>query len=188
MGAGQSKSDIDEKVFYNETPIQFSQDVVNHLADNLASTDVSPERQSSLDAHIRARIQAEIEHLRREEEDVRQQIEAALEKESLDRDRSSAGEVVTSNIEGGEESDTAVTGSVKHSAALLGDLEELKNKVDKYHAKKGLEVFPSVKADSEAVVNCYRANPTTPLNCWREVESFKASVSRLEQEYLNSLP
>ncbi|KAJ3514577.1 hypothetical protein NMY22_g14686 [Coprinellus aureogranulatus] len=109
MGAGQSKPEaLDEKVFSPQVPIsvstghvspafsdiapQFSPDVVNQLSDNLETPETTPQRQSVIDAHIRARIQGELERLKKEEEDVRHQIEAALEKENLDRERSMAGD------------------------------------------------------------------------------------------------
>lgn len=131
--------------YYIDT--QFSQDVVNHLSDIQPSPELPPSHQSTLDAHIRARIRAEIEHLRKEEEDVRHEIEAALEKENLDKARSLAGEASSSS---------GATGSVKNSSALLGDLEELKSKVDKYHSKRRLDEVPDVKNGSEAVVECYK--------------------------------
>jgi MICOS complex subunit MIC19 len=155
MGAGQSTANgpDDEKVFYSQTPVQFSQDVVNHLSDNAASTETTPERQTTLDAHIRARIQAELAHLRQEEENVRQEITKALEKENLDREREmaggEAGAADATESEGG-------VGSVKSSAALQGDLEEVRQKLDKYKAKQELTEALEIKAHGEAVVNCYK--------------------------------
>lgn len=122
---------------------------MNHLTDNTASSNPTPERQSSIDAHIRSRIQAELEHLRQEEEDVKQEIERALEKENLDRERSMAGE----ESEAGEDGSA---GKVRSSAALLGDLEELREKVDRFQSRKALGEFPEVQAASEAVVSCYK--------------------------------
>ncbi|EAU88283.2 hypothetical protein CC1G_11761 [Coprinopsis cinerea okayama7 len=150
MGAAQSTSQPEEKVFHNEVPIQFSPDVVNQLSDNLESVDTPPQRQSLIDAHIRARIQGELEALKREEEDVRQQIEAALEKENLDRERSMAGESSSSDEDGSS------SGDVKTSAALFGDLEEVKAKIEKYHAKRTLSEHPDIQAASNAVVECYK--------------------------------
>lgn len=165
---------------------------MNHLADRLASPETTPERQSTLDAHIRSRIQSELEHLRKEEENVRQEIEKALEKENLDRERTMAG--TASETEGD------ALGDVKSSAALVGDLEEIRSKVDRFQTRRDLSAFPAVKADGEAVISCYqcvyflfdtstallicifvRANPTTPLDCWRQVQNFKASVAQVEQ-------
>ncbi|KII88813.1 hypothetical protein PLICRDRAFT_110345 [Plicaturopsis crispa FD-325 SS-3] len=174
MGAGQSKSESEEQVFQNETPIQFSQDFVNTLADHSAAPGTSPERQSTLDSHIRSRINAELERLRGEEEQVRQEVERALEKENLDREKSMAGETA-------EKADEELHGEVKSSASLLGDLEEIRSKVDKYQKKQELSDHPDVKASGEAVVSCYRNHPTTPLDCWREVNAFKTSVADLEK-------
>jgi len=165
MGGSQSRLDTEEKVFQNETPIsvrpsitsfiyiyrrvQFSHDIVNQLSDRVNTLATTPERQSTLDAHIRSRIQNELEHLKQEEENVRLEIERALEKENLDRERSMAGEASA-----GE--DSGATGSIKSSASLMGDLEEIRGKVDKYQARRDLSQFPDVRENGEAVVSCYK--------------------------------
>ena len=147
MGASQSKGNSDNKVFYYETPIKvsfrfaratqltcslkFSPDVVNHLSDQLASHETSAERQTTLDAHIRSRIQSDLRRLRDEEESVRQQIEAALEKENLEKEKS----------------------MTKSSTSLMGDLEEIRSKVDRFESR---QEFEGVKQKGEAVVSCYR--------------------------------
>lgn len=165
MGSSQSKPDVEEKVFQNETPIsvcfsvisfvyfalltgvlQFSHDIVNRLSDRINTSETTPERQSTLDAHIRSRIQSELEHLKQEEENVRLEIERVLERENLDRERSMAGEA----SEGG------AVGSIKSSASLMSDLEEIRSKVDKYQAKRNLTEFPDLKESGEAVTSCYK--------------------------------
>jgi altered-inheritance-of-mitochondria protein 13 len=114
----------------------------------MESTQTSPERQSILDAHIKARIRDELEHLKGEEEHVRQEIERALQRENLDREKSMAGEA--------SDGDGASVGDVKNSAALLGDLEEVRMKIEKYHANRNTAEFPQVEASSAALVECYR--------------------------------
>ncbi|KAF8892681.1 hypothetical protein BD779DRAFT_1510328 [Infundibulicybe gibba] len=173
MGASQSTA-TEPKIYHSETPIQFSQDVVNQLADQLESPEISPERQSTLDAHIRSRIQGELQHLKKEEEEIKHEIESALERENLDREASSVG-------------DGSEAGDVKTSAALLGDLEEIRSKVDRFNARKSLDAFPEVKASGEAVISCYKNNPSTPLDCWHEVTNFKAMVAKVEEEYFKTL-
>ena len=74
---------------------------------------------------------------------MRQQIEHALEKENLDRERGMVG-------------DAEEAGGVKSSAALMGDLEEIRSKVDRFKERRGLKDFPTVKAGAEAVAECYR--------------------------------
>lgn len=157
MGAAPSKT----TQILNETPIQFDAHVVDQLANSPATP---PERQSTLDAHIRARIQSELERLRKEEANIKLQIEQALEKENLERER-------------------AMDSSV-NSAGLLGDLEEIQSKIDRFKSKKD---FPDVKLDQEALIACYRSHPKTTLDCWQEVQNFKVSVAKVEQEYLKSL-
>ncbi|KAG6861897.1 hypothetical protein C0995_010603 [Termitomyces sp. Mi166 len=175
MGASQSRSETDERVFSNETPISFSRDVVNQLSDRLESSETSPERQSSLDVHIRSRIQSEIEILKQEEDVIRQEIELALEKENLDREK------------GTSEDGSEGTGRIPSSIELMGDLEEIRSKVDKYQSRKDLTEFSEVKSSAEAVVSCYRAHPSTSLDCWKEVAQFKDSVARVEQQHFKTL-
>jgi len=80
---------------------------------------------------------------------VRREIEAVLERENLDRERGMTGD---------DSSDTAgaAHGNVKNSTVLLGDLEEIRQKVDRYHARASLTDHPEVKEAREAVVSCYQ--------------------------------
>ncbi|KAL9714907.1 hypothetical protein Ac2012v2_001567 [Leucoagaricus gongylophorus] len=179
MGVSQSRSEPDENVFHSETPISFSPDVVNQLSNRLESPETSPERQTILDAHIRTRIQHELEHLRREEEHVQGEIERALEKENLDRERAMAGDAL--------EGDGSGAGEVRSSTVLRGDLEEVQGKISRYQSRKELTEYPEVKSRGDAVVECYRRNPATSLNCGKEVDQFKISVAKLEQDYFKTL-
>ncbi|THH20931.1 hypothetical protein EW146_g492 [Bondarzewia mesenterica] len=170
------KADDEPKIFYNETPIQFSQDLVNHLSDHLATTETPPERQSTLDGHVRARIEIELSRLREEEDQVRQQIELALEKENMDREREMAGDASAA-----ADADTDTIGDVKSSHTLLGDLEEVRSKIERYQTRQQLVEMPELKAKGEAVVSCYKSNPSTTLDCWHEVSEFRSAVSQVEQ-------
>jgi MICOS complex subunit MIC19 len=118
--------------------------VVNHLSDQLHASEVPPARQTTLDEQIRARIQNELAHLREEENSVREEIERALEKENLDKERALAG--------GSDEEN----GGAKSSTALMGDLEEVRQKVDRFKTRRDLTDFPEVKVKGEAVVSCFK--------------------------------
>ena len=72
----------------------------------------------------------------------------------MDKERK-IGEEGNGEIEEEREEESSI-GKAKSSVALLGDLEELKQKVDRYHARRSLEDFPEVKASGEAVVTCYK--------------------------------
>lgn len=99
-----------------------------------------------------------MKQLRKAEEQVQQEIQLALEKENLDREKAMAGEV------SGEQE--AGVGSVKSSAALLGDLEETRSKIDRFQSRKSLADYPELKAGQEALVSCYKCVGISPsLRC-----------------------
>ena len=127
---------------------QFSPDVVNQLSDRLETPQTTPERQSILDAHIRARIRDELDHLKREEENVRREIELAVQKENLDQEIAMAGEVSEKTENG--------TGAIKNSAALQGDLEDIRRKIERHVTSKTAPQFSEVEAYKKAVADCYK--------------------------------
>ncbi len=80
---------------------------------------------------------------------MQREIEAALERENLDRERGMAGDAA--DIEGG-----GTHGDVKNSTVLLGDLEEVRQKVDRYRERASLMDHLGVKQAREAVASCYQ--------------------------------
>jgi altered-inheritance-of-mitochondria protein 13 len=123
---------------------------VSKLTDKADTPEVTPGRQSLLDSGVRQRIMQDVAKLKDEEVDVQRQIELALERENLDRERSMAGGA--SVVTDGE----STVGVVKSSTALLEDLEEIRLKVDRYNVRQDLADHPDLKAKSEAVIECYR--------------------------------
>lgn len=121
---------------------------MNHLADQSAKPGPSSERQSSIDAHIRSRVHAELSRLQQEEQEVRREIELSLEKENLDYEvnASSGAEEATS----GEDSQKTL-----NSTALLGDLEEIRAKVDKFHSKQESAEKQNAVRSATALSSCY---------------------------------
>lgn len=176
MGADQSKpSEPSGKVFTNDQPVQFSQDLVDHLSDRITSTSPDSARQSTLDEHVRSRIQAELSRLQSEEEQVRQQIETALEKENLDKET----ELANKGAEDGK-----LTTS---SSALAEELEQVQKRAERFLERKRMDDFPEVKEKQGALLKCYSNNRSTSLDCWKEVEEFKQSVASLEKKFVDSL-
>jgi altered-inheritance-of-mitochondria protein 13 len=144
---------------------QFSQDLVNHLEDtNVSSPETSTHRQGTLDAHIQARIAAELERLQAEEQSVREQIEAALERENLDRETALATD---SNSEPESESESAVAKveegevvekrNLASSVALQAELEEVQRKVERFQKRRQLEGYPDVREARDALLQCYQS-------------------------------
>ena len=54
------------------------------------------------------------------------------------------------------EGNGATVGDVKNSAALLGDLEEVRTKIEKYQANRNASEFPEVETSSTILMECYR--------------------------------
>ena len=77
---------------------------------------------------------------------MQREIEAALERENLDRERGMAGDADAD----------AAHGDVKNSTVLLGDLEEVRQKVDRYRVRASLADHLSVKEARDAVASCYQ--------------------------------
>ncbi|KAJ3087377.1 hypothetical protein HK102_011232 [Quaeritorhiza haematococci] len=46
------------------------------------------------------------------------------------------------------------------------------------------QAIPKYVAKEEAVIRCYKANPTRPLDCWREVEEFKSAAREAQKEFV----
>jgi hypothetical protein len=87
---------------------------------------------------------------------VQREIEAALERENLDRERGMAGDASSLDGEGGADAGALPHGDVKNSTVLLGDLEEVRQKVDRYRVRASLAELPEIKEAREAVASCYR--------------------------------
>lgn len=106
---------------------------------------------------MRAKISAEAARLRGHDTEsesegvdiVQREIEAALERENLDRERGMAGDTDA-------EAESGAHGDVKNSTVLLGDLEEVRQKVEKYRERANLTDHLGIKKAREAVASCYQ--------------------------------
>jgi altered-inheritance-of-mitochondria protein 13 len=135
---------------------QVSSELATQLSDTSLSPEVTPTRRTLLDNDVRAKIGAEAARLRGHGsaddhheagvDIVQREIEAALERENLDRERGMTGDA----------GDAGEHGDVKNSTVLLGDLEEVRQKVDRYRTRASLTEHPEVKEAREAIAPCYR--------------------------------
>ncbi|KWU43604.1 hypothetical protein RHOSPDRAFT_34919 [Rhodotorula sp. JG-1b] len=183
MGAQGSKPDHeasptgDDHTFFANRESPFSESLINHLSSqSLPSSSVPASRQQALDAHIQQRIAAELQQLRQQEQQVRQEIERALERENLDRERGAAATA-------GEEGKSA---ALSHSASLLKDLEQLEKRASGLKKERAETAeWKAVDVGKEALERCFRDNRQTPLNCRAEAEKFKAAVAGVEKASLD---
>ncbi|GAA5821208.1 hypothetical protein JCM11251_004513 [Rhodosporidiobolus azoricus] len=180
MGAQGSKPDQevapgDATFFADRSNVAFSDSLINQLSSgsSLPSSAVPASRQEALDAHIQQRLASELAHLRSQEQQVREEIERALEKENLDRERGAAKE-------GAEK-------GLSHSASLFKDLEELeKRSAGLRRQREETAEWKAVDLNKEALVQCFRKNKETPLNCRAEAEKFNKAVAGIEQAFFAS--
>lgn len=62
------------------------------------------------------------------------------------------------------------------------EIVSLRTKLD---SRKKLEkVSPEVEKAKDSLVACLRTKDRRPLDCWEEVETFKAEVSKLEKVFI----
>lgn len=127
-------------------------------------------RQITLDTSIQQKIKSELDRLRREEAEVRSEIEKAIEKENLAKE---------SKYKGASEG--------KNSNVLRQELEGLRSKIDKYNKQKDVSNYPGVKEAQEKLVRCYRGKPERTLDCWKEAQEFKKAVEGAEKQFISSI-
>ncbi len=126
-------------------------------------------RQATLDTSIQKKIKSELDRLRKEEADVRAEIEKAIEKENIARE---------SKYTGASEG--------KNSNVLRQELDQLRGKIDKYNKQKDVSNYAGVKEAQEALVKCYKGKPERTLDCWKEAEDFKKAVEGAEKQFISS--
>ena len=68
--------------------------------------------------------------------------------------------------------------------SVSSEVAELKAKLERRRKLEG-GADPAVEAAKEGLVQCLRTKDRRPLDCWREVESFKAEVAKLEQKFVD---
>ena len=69
----------------------------------------------------------------------------------------------------------------KEVAALKQKLEQRKKVVEVE------KLDESVQKAREDVINCLRENDRRPLDCWKEVETFKEQVRKLEEKWVEKV-
>jgi altered-inheritance-of-mitochondria protein 13 len=65
------------------------------------------------------------------------------------------------------------------------EVEALKKKLES--RRKVREIPDSVESARSDVVRCLRDNDRRPLDCWKEVETFKEEVRRLEKGWVDKV-
>ena len=69
-------------------------------------------------------------------------------------------------------------------ASVQKEIEALKEKLRKRKVKEDVLGDKGVNAAKDDVVKCLRINDRRPLDCWKEVETFRREVGKLEGAFL----
>lgn len=150
-------------------PLQFGRSLLNSLeSDKVPGPDAA--RQATLDTSIQQKIKSELDRLRKEENQVRSEIEKAIEKENLAKE---------TKYQGASEG--------KNSNVLRQELEGLRQKIDKYNKHRDSTSYTGVKEAQDALVQCYKSNPDRTLDCWKEAQDFKSAVAEAEKQFISSM-
>ncbi|CAL3962682.1 unnamed protein product [Diplocarpon coronariae] len=174
MGSGSSKPDTAPKtqVWTSETPVRFSQGLVDSLQ---SSPESDSTRAKTLELHIQARVSQELKKL---------QERASADFEELSA-KISAAEDPTTQKAGGDATPEGDHLRQLGREAVQNDVSELKKKLEQ--RKKLVDLDDGVEKAKSEVVECLRLNDRRPLDCWKEVETFRQEVRRLEGRWVEKV-
>jgi altered-inheritance-of-mitochondria protein 13 len=195
----------------SDHPVRFSEGLVNTLQDNpevgiptkscistLANTTkTDSSRAKNLELIIQQRVTAELQKHLQKADSKFTSLSESISNESDSPSRSSSGPSLTEKpllsrltekITGSssEEPAQAPTESKQTGLdrnAVAKDLEDLRKKLNS--RKRIMEKDDAVEKAKDAVVACLKVNDRRPLDCWQEVEKFKAEVGRLERTFVD---
>lgn len=139
-------------------------------------------RSKNQELHYQTRLTAELEKLRNQEaahlSEITESVSAEINEPSEPSLTEKIGDAVSSSstlAEKQRQKDMSRDSVTKEVEALKKKLESRK-KID--------QVDPSVSKAKEDVVTCLKLNDRRPLNCWKEVETFRKEVGRLEHQFV----
>jgi altered-inheritance-of-mitochondria protein 13 len=157
MGASESKPST-AHMWKASGPSGVSQDLVESFQSN-NETDLS--RAKLMELQVQARVAEELKKLQQKESEA---LKAAQEKLASAPEAEDKG---------------------PSHFSVSKEVVELRKKLEE---RKQLRALPdSVEGARNEVVRCLRENDRRPLDCWQEVENFKAEVKKLEKSWVDKV-
>ncbi|KAG9638190.1 hypothetical protein KCU64_g13898, partial [Aureobasidium melanogenum] len=139
-------------------------------------------RSRNLELQIQQRVTAELERIREEEAQRLAQYTERLTPSSDDQSSSSDDSTLKEKI-----SSALTPSSSQHkdrsNDSVSKEVAQLRSKLER--RKKLEQTDPAVEKAKEGLVQCLRVNDRRPLDCWEQVEAFKAEVAKLEQKFVD---
>ncbi|TVY52443.1 MICOS complex subunit mic19 [Lachnellula cervina] len=168
MGSGSSKPAAapTSQVWTSETPVRFS----NGLVDSLQSSpETDSTRAKTLELHIQSRVNSELKRLQEQAAKEYAELQSQISAPEPEKKEKSAGDTLRDL---GRES-------------VQNDVKELKKKLEQ--RKQLADLDEGVEKAKSEVVRCLRDNDRRPLDCWKEVQTFKDEVRRLEGAWVEKV-
>ncbi|CAM1501780.1 Fc.00g037640.m01.CDS01 [Cosmosporella sp. VM-42] len=157
MGSSESKP-VSAHVWKASAPNGLSQDLVDSLQ---SSNETDASRSKILELQIQKRVAEELKKLQQQE--------------------SEALKLAHEQISTGDDQDA--TGPSHHTVSK--EIEEMRKKLK---ARKQVRALPEgVEGARSEVIRCLLENDRRPLDCWQEVENFKAEVKKLEKGWVEKV-
>ncbi|GAB7359990.1 hypothetical protein MBLNU230_g7514t1 [Neophaeotheca triangularis] len=201
---GQGTSQPERHLFQPETPVRFSQAVLDGLQ---ASPESDSTRAQIKELHQQERRNAELKQQRDNQAKRLEQLTSSLTtdapaEETTSSTPSVAIESVPSAGRGlayhlsspfyqdhsSPSTPAAATTPIPEPSnrshdSVMSEVQALRQKLE---ARKGVQkMSPEVEKAKEGLVQCLRTNDRRPLDCWQEVEDFKREVGRLEKAFVD---
>ncbi|KAK7432801.1 hypothetical protein QQZ08_000663 [Neonectria magnoliae] len=157
MGSAESKP-VSAHVWKASTPNGLSQDLVDSLQ---SSSETDASRSKLVEQQIQARVAEELKKLQQQESEALKVAQEKLAAAEFKADDGPSNHTVSKEI------------------------EDMRKKLE---ARKQVRPLPdTVERARSAVVRCLRDNDRRPLDCWQEVENFKAEVKKLEKGWVEKV-
>jgi altered-inheritance-of-mitochondria protein 13 len=136
-------------------------------------------RSKDLELHIQSRVQAELARLEAEQDKAIKAIQ-----ETLSEDPSSADSSPQVGFDGRAKEDKLKD---LGRESVLKEIEALRTRLNHRKTREEIVNDKAVEKAKSELVTCLRLNDRRPLDCWKEVESFKQEVGRLEKGFLGRI-
>ncbi|KAH7116784.1 hypothetical protein B0J11DRAFT_537557 [Dendryphion nanum] len=182
MGAENSKpsSEVSQHVFSSDAPVRFSNGLVDSLQKN-TFTDSTRSKQQEL--QYQQRLTSELEKLREQEAQNLSELSRTL---AEDAEKPVSEPSLTEKISDATSSSSTLAEKQKQKdlgrESVTKEIEALRKKLE--NRKKLEQLDAQLSKAKEDVVTCLRTNDRRPLDCWKEVDTFKKEVGRLEKEFV----
>jgi MICOS complex subunit MIC19 len=130
--------------------------------------------------HIQARVAEELKRLHERETQTLEALSAHLSSED--------SSPVSASVPSEETSPSAPSKALLDRESVQAEIDNLKQKLEaRKHVKEMSQLDAEVETARESVIQCLRAHDRRPLDCWKEVATFKDAVGRVEDRWVEKV-